>query len=74
MLGCPFSQPFGVVVCPAGIFSIGSGSTLSLRSLALDSGRSKEGGAIYVGDESVVNVLDCAFTNNDASNGGEPAL
>lgn len=57
-----------------GLFFVDGESTLILRSLTLDGGRSQAGGAIYVKSGSVVNVLDCAFTNNEASNGGETIL
>lgn len=57
-----------------GLFFVDGGSTLTLRSLLLDGGQSQEGGAISAMDGSVVNVFDCAFTNNNASNGGDAKL
>lgn len=56
-----------------GLFLVGGGATLSLRSLVLDGGQSEEGGAISANASAVnvVNVHDCAFTNNNASNGGD---
>ena len=58
----------------SGMFYVYYGSMLSLRNLALDGGVSEEGAAISVTDNGVLNVFDCAFTNNKASNGGEEML
>lgn len=57
-----------------GLFYVDGASTLNLRSLVLDGGRSQKGGAINVVHDSVVNVFDCAFTHNNASNGGDTSL
>ena len=53
------------------IVSVSGGSTLNLVSLVLNGGNSDEGGAVAARDFSVVNVVGCSFTNNNASLGGE---
>lgn len=57
-----------------GLFFVHGGSTLILRSIGLDGGSSARGGAVYVKENSEVNVFDSAFTNNNASNGGDMRL
>eukprot|EP00904_Undaria_pinnatifida_P002787 jgi/Undpi1/12509/HiC_scaffold_6.g02178.m1 len=52
------------------IVSVSGGSTLNLVSLVLNGGNSDEGGAVAARDFSVVNVVGCSFTNNNASLGG----
>ena len=56
-----------------GMFFVHGGSILSLRNLMLDGGDAEDGAAISVVENGVVNVFDCAFTNNIASNGGDTA-
>lgn len=56
------------------MFIVHGGSTLSFRNLAFDGGFSQQGAAIFVRDKSVVNVFDCAFTNNTADVGGDTIL
>lgn len=57
----------------AGIFSVVNGSTLSLNEVVFEGGSSDEGGAVAVHSFSSLYVVDCDFTNNSASNGGETA-
>lgn len=54
-----------------GIFRVCNGSTLSLNNLLLDGGISTNGAAIDARSSSAVYVADCAFTNNNATTGGE---
>lgn len=54
-----------------GLFSVVNGSTLSLNEVVLEGGSSEEGGAVAVHSSSSLYVVDCDFTNNSASNGGE---
>ena len=54
-----------------GIFSVQNGSTLVLKQWMLDGGRSRDGGAVAVTSSSSLYVHDCAFTNNNATKGGE---
>ena len=53
------------------IISVSGGSTLNLVSLVLKGGNSDEGGAVAARDSSLVNVVGCSITNNNASLGGE---
>lgn len=57
-----------------GMFFVHGESTLNLCNLMLDGGTSTEGGAISVVETSVVNVFNCTFTNNVATNGGDTSL
>lgn len=54
-----------------GIFRVCNGSTLTLNNLILDGGISTNGAAIDARASSAVYVTDCAFTNNNATTGGE---
>lgn len=54
-----------------GIFRVYNGSTLNLNNLLLEGGISSSGAAIDVRVSSSVYVADCAFTNNNATTGGE---
>lgn len=54
-----------------GIFVVSNGSTLILNYMVLEGGISPAGAAIDARDYSSVRVLGCAFTNNDATTGGE---
>lgn len=54
-----------------GIFSVLNGSSLVLKKLMIDGGRSKHGGAVAVTFSSSLYVYDCAFANNNATTGGE---
>lgn len=54
-----------------GVFTVYDGSTLNLNTLVLEGGASKNGAAIDARSSSSVNVTDCVFANNMASNGGE---
>lgn len=55
-----------------GIFHVANGSTLRLNNLVLEGGNAEDGGAVNLVASSSLFVLDCTFTNNNASNGGEP--
>ena len=54
-----------------GIFTVYSGSTLSLNSLMLEGGNVTNGAAVDARSSSSVIVDDCVFVNNIATNGGE---
>lgn len=54
-----------------GLFSLSEGSTLILNNLVLTRGDSDSGGAISASSSSAVRVVDCVFSNNTASTGGE---
>lgn len=72
------SSPFPESVIDGGnttnIVSVSGGSTLNLIGLVLKGGNSEDGGAVSASDFSFVNVVDCSFTNNNASLGGEAAV
>lgn len=61
-----------------GIFHVSDRSTLTLVKLELKGGNSHQGGAVAAisssfrdVDTNIVNVIDCVFTANNATNGGE---
>lgn len=54
------------------IFKVCNGSTLSLNNLVLEGGVSATGAGIDARSSSSVFVENCAFTNNNATAGGEP--
>eukprot|EP00904_Undaria_pinnatifida_P007520 jgi/Undpi1/3899/HiC_scaffold_16.g07267.m1 len=57
-----------------GIFLVSGGSTLTMKSLILDGGRSEDGGAVVVLSSSSMHVFDCTFKNNNATNTGGDKL
>lgn len=57
-----------------GIFKVSNGSTLRLSHLVLEGGNEDNGGAIHLDLDSSLVVFNCAFTNNNASRGGEIPL
>lgn len=58
----------------SGLFLVSDGSTLTINKLVLDGGYSEDGGAVTVLSSSYLNAIDCVFTNNNASNGGDNIL
>lgn len=54
-----------------GLFLVSGGSTLRLHNLVLKGGSSDDGGVVDVRASSSVHVVDCSFTNNNASTGGD---
>ncbi|CAN0453186.1 unnamed protein product, partial [Laminaria digitata] len=54
-----------------GIFSVSNASTLTLKNMMLQGGVSDNGAAVDARSFSSVHVVCCAFSNNNATTGGE---
>lgn len=54
-----------------GIFRVYNGSTLTLNHLVLEGGNAENGAAVDARSFSSVYAVDCSFTNNNATSGGE---
>jgi hypothetical protein len=65
--------PGGITVSAnnaTGIFSVGTGATVSLASLTLANGNQYDGGALYTAAGSTTTVSRCTFTGNFSVEGG----